>query len=89
LRKGNVIGWAKDFGSLQPSARRRCGGSDRSSGGRVAEGHRRHDGVRGLWPDSLRRARDLLFSRLVTGRIDVESLGVGDVFGWTEMAATS
>ncbi len=31
-------------------------------------------------------ARDLLLPKLVTGKIDVDSLGVDDVFGWAELA---
>lgn len=44
-----------------------------------------------LWLDQqgrvLRAARDLLLSKLVTGTIEVDSLGVDDVFGWSELAA--
>ena len=32
------------------------------------------------------RARDFLLPKLVTGKIDVDSLGVDDVFGWSELA---
>jgi type I restriction enzyme S subunit len=35
---------------------------------------------------NLRAARNMLLPRLVTGAIDVESLGVDDVFGWAELA---
>lgn len=34
-------------------------------------------------------ARDLLLPRLVTGQIEVESLGIDDVFGWAELAESS
>ena len=30
--------------------------------------------------------RDVVLPELVTGRIDVDSLGVDNVFGWTELA---
>ena len=33
------------------------------------------------------RARDLLLPKLVAGQIDIDSLGVDDVFGWTELVA--
>lgn len=36
---------------------------------------------------ALTAARDLLLPKLVTGAIDVDSLGVDDVFGWAELAA--
>ena len=39
--------------------------------------------------ERLQVARDLVLPRLVTGTIDVESLGVDDVFGWTELAEAS
>ena len=38
---------------------------------------------------ALAAARDLLLPWLVTGRIDVESLGVDDVFGWAELVEAS
>jgi type I restriction enzyme S subunit len=38
---------------------------------------------------NLADARDLLLPKLVTGAIDVESLGVDDVFGWAELAGES
>lgn len=37
----------------------------------------------------LERARDLLLPRLVTGAIEVGSLGVNDVFGWAELTEAS
>lgn len=36
---------------------------------------------------SLASTRDLILPKLVTGLIEVESLGVDDVFGWTELVA--
>ena len=36
-----------------------------------------------------RRVRDALLPRLVTGQVEVESLGVDDLFGWAEVAAAS
>lgn len=38
---------------------------------------------------ALRTARDLLLSALVTGRVDVRSLSVDDVFGWVDLAGAS
>lgn len=38
---------------------------------------------------ALAAARDLLVPKLVTGQIEVESLGVDDVFGWAELAEES
>ena len=38
---------------------------------------------------ALASSRDLLLVKLVTGRIVVDSLGVDDVFGWSELSASA
>lgn len=51
----------------------------------VAEPLHRTSAVLASQNDALAEARDLLLPKLVTGQIDVESLGVDDVFGWAEL----